>query len=225
MKYYRPGMIFLVFIPLLLIPFLYSEFHKRDFRIIKFNLPERECEEGQICFDISSLYIGSKFDTLFIDQLNESTLSLEFGNFRRKLVSDSISGSFKVTKGIIFKLSSTTEYEKIIKLLNNCEKFKLDFYGLDLIKNQFVLIPRISISFSGPACGGVIFMESKQRFDFLTQIKNYFMFFEFPYHQNWINLILVSYVFFVLFSILMFFKNKSISNRPSSNYQLINNKT
>jgi hypothetical protein len=55
MKYYKAGIISLVLIPMLLIPYVNKEFHKRDLRVMKFNTPAPNYKESPPNYNFKAL--------------------------------------------------------------------------------------------------------------------------------------------------------------------------
>lgn len=148
-KYYRPGLISLLFLPLLFIPFVKNQFHERDLRMLKLNLPA-ECsnldgkessEHAMLEWCNEDVYASNEVDYFSYSSLNDSeiqNLFLHLTNLRK----DSVwlkqkSGNF--LKAYVLTLSVSITYGEIVQLLNLCLKYDIKRYQLDIYKNNFVI--------------------------------------------------------------------------------------
>lgn len=139
-KYYRPGLISLVFLPFLFIPFVKNAFHERDLRIIKFNLPE-ECAniEGKFCNE--DVYASNEVDYLLYSSLNDSEIENFFSHLAQ-LSKDSLWLKTKPSnyqKAYVLTFTDSITYGEIVKLLSLCLKHEIIRYQLDIYKSNFVI--------------------------------------------------------------------------------------
>ncbi|MCP9757397.1 hypothetical protein EGI26_19730 [Lacihabitans sp. CCS-44] len=140
MKYYIPGMISLVMIPIILIAIFTNSFSERNLKVIKLNMPTTNQNEN-LEFSTYHLYHGVELDTFHIERMNLVSIEKQFDKLSC-LRSDSLflkrsRANFK--KGLIFKISLNTDYGSLVNLLNNCIKYDFVFFGLDLAEDNFVV--------------------------------------------------------------------------------------
>ncbi len=140
MKYYTAGMFSLVLIPLILIPVFTKVSKERDLRILRLNMPTTN-RNVDLEFSTYDFYHRIELDTLKLERMDLVSIEKQFDKLSC-LRSDSVflknnKPNFK--KGLMFKISSNTDYEDLVNLLNNCIKYDFKFFGLDLIKDNFVV--------------------------------------------------------------------------------------
>ncbi len=133
-NFYKFGMISLIFIPILCIPFFVLEYARNDLRFLKLNLPEP--------------YYGNSFlfNYTTLDRIRKEVVFKEF-NSQKSTNFDSIFKQFIKVKydstllltlpknyqhGIKTKLNKNTKYKNLVAILNLCEKYKIERYALDL---------------------------------------------------------------------------------------------
>ncbi len=141
MKFYSAGMFSLVLVPMMLIPVFYLSFQEMNNRILKFNIPSTNLN-AEDRFSIYHLYENVFLDSFLLDTMNFISIGQEFDKLAC-LSSDSLflSRNPKVLKkGIMFRMSSKSNYESLINLINQSEKHNLKYYGLDIKNDNFVVI-------------------------------------------------------------------------------------
>lgn len=131
---YRPGMISLLFLPVLLIPFFLVQFKEKDLRMMKLAMPEENgnCETN---FGNECIYQANEVNYYpFYELAPEEIESLFMG------VAAARKESYKsdnYTKTWVLSLDENMEYGDIVYLINLCLKYDVKRFQLDIYKDNF----------------------------------------------------------------------------------------
>lgn len=140
LKFYKVGMISLLFIPAICIPYLKVEYKKRDFRLLKLNMPAPAYGKG-ISYDYSMLDKVRKEAVLKDLDYNDPKLEEKIHEFSKldsnQAFLEKISVDYQY--GYRVRLSNLTSYETLVKLISTCQKYKLTRYALDLRYNEMYI--------------------------------------------------------------------------------------
>ncbi|RYU94425.1 hypothetical protein [Emticicia agri] len=139
-KFYKVGMISLLFIPAICIPYLKVEYKKRDFRLLKLNMPE-PVYRGGWSYDYSMLDKIRKETVLKDFESNNPNLEETIYEFSKLDSNQAFLEKILVNYqyGLRIKLNHKTTYETLVKLLNACKKYKLSRYPIDLRYNEMYI--------------------------------------------------------------------------------------
>jgi hypothetical protein len=143
-KYYSPGMISLIFIPIYTLFFFNSYVKEYDFRYLKLNLPSLDTPKNQddMHFTINSIYRNK--DIIEVGEVAKDTNSIN--NIFEKLANAKIDTTKFKNKnydyGYKFKLRKNMNYGEIVFLLNKCVKDEYKKYGLDVQNDNFVIFQK-----------------------------------------------------------------------------------
>jgi hypothetical protein len=209
-KFYIPGMISLVLLPILLLPKLNSILKDNDFRYIKLNIPDHKSIKKQhFNFSVEAIYRNTEI--VDVGEVSSDTAKIHF--LFEKLEKYSLDSSELKSKkpdfnyGFKFKLSPETSYKQIVYLLDNCLKKQFRRYAFDIQNDNFVVFQKKYESFDLEphkmpfiVCGTYYLNRSireKQENSILTKVKYLF-------HSKIINLILFGYIIFLTVSVLSY---------------------
>lgn len=207
MKYYKTGMISLLFIPLLFIPYLNKEFQKRDLRVLKLNMVVPNYEDGRF-FNFNILDKFREEATLIPIDVSDATLNEKFESLSKQdsnnFFTSNVPKNYQF--GLKIKLHSTSTYADFIKLINLCEINSIERYALDTRHNEFYVFKIFNEAKEElkPSCGGVILVERRK-----TQTKLY------RFIQSYIQILTTLektwgiFMFYVVLCVISFVKFKN----------------
>jgi hypothetical protein len=141
-KFYKVGMISLLFIPAICIPYLKVEYKKRDFRFLKLNMPAPSYGNG-IGYDYSMLDKIRKEAFLKDLDFNDPKLEERIHEFSRLDSNQAFLEQIPVNGyqcGFKIKINSQTTYETFVKLLNICHKYQMQRYAYDLRYDEMYIV-------------------------------------------------------------------------------------
>ncbi len=144
LKFYRIGMISLLFLPMLFIPYVKKEFQKRDLRWLKLNMPSPDYEKSLISFNYYNLD-KIRDETEFIEVNTDNLSELEIESHFKNLIKQHNENFYKNKPesykfGIKIKLGSNSTYNTFVKILNDCAKYKISHYAFDTRYDEFYII-------------------------------------------------------------------------------------
>jgi hypothetical protein len=147
MKYYKPGMLSLVFIPLLCLPFLHSYYYDKYLTSLKVSMPEQiySKPDEEIQFwnysSVDRVKKITKFSQTNLCSTSEEKLDSIFNSFytlkSNKRFLSSVPENFQ--QGIKVKLEKHSSYEQLVNLFSLCEKYNFDYYVLDIRTDEFYI--------------------------------------------------------------------------------------
>lgn len=132
-KFYKIGMISLLFIPIICIPYLKVEYKKRDFRLLKLNMPDPGYRGG-ISYDYSMLDKIRK-EVVFKELgYNASGLESAISEFSELDSNQAFLKTIPIDYqyGLRIKLSNQTSYETFVNLVSLCHKYQVNRYAFDI---------------------------------------------------------------------------------------------
>lgn len=155
MRYYRPGMISLVFIPILFLLFLKMRFEEKDLRILKVNIPLPEFKETDSVpeFNYNTLEDIRKsvhFERFCVEDCNYADLDSLFKRLKERQKDSVFLSGFPAPfkYGLNFKFSANTSYEQFVTLVSLCQKYKYHLFAHDFRHDEFYVYERFDNSFS-----------------------------------------------------------------------------
>lgn len=132
----------MLFIPAICIPYLKVEYKKRDFRLLKLNMPEPS-------YGNSHFYNYSMLDKMrkeaVVKELDCNDPNLETAIHEFSKLDSNQAFLEKIPKadyqyGLKIKLSTKTTYETFVNLINICHKYQVDRYAFDLRYNEMYIV-------------------------------------------------------------------------------------
>jgi hypothetical protein len=156
MKYYRPGMISLVFIPILFVLFLKMRFEEKDLRVLKVNIPLPEFNDldGLPKFDYNTLDDIRKnvhFERFSIENYNYAQLDSLFKSLKESQSNSAFVSRFSspFDYGLSFKFNPNTSYDQFVTLISLCQKYGYPLFAHDLRHDEFYVCNQFDNSHSG----------------------------------------------------------------------------
>jgi hypothetical protein len=142
LKFYKVGMISLLFIPAICIPYLKVEYKKRDFRLLKLNMPEPSYGNSHF-YNYSMLDKMQKEAVVKELDCNDPILETAILEFSKLDSNQAFLEKIPVVDyqyGLKIKLTNQTTYESFVNLVNICHKYQVNRYAFDLRYNEMYIV-------------------------------------------------------------------------------------
>lgn len=134
-RFYQPGLISLVLLPTLLIPFFMKLFEERDLRMMKLNMPE-EYGDCDTTFWHECIYEADEVNYYRFEELSSEEIEKLFIQVAT-IRDDTVFRKKNFKKTWILKLNENMEYGDIVNLLNLCMKYDVKYFQWDIYNDNF----------------------------------------------------------------------------------------
>ena len=153
-KYYSPGIISLILIPLFTLIFSNSYIRENDYRFLKLNLPSIDTpyNNDNMHFTISSIYRNKEIIDVGEVPKDTNSINETFKKLANVKIDSALFKKKNYDFGYKLKLSKNINYGMLVFLLNKCLDGGFKIYGLDFQNDNFVVFQK-TYNFSNESTG------------------------------------------------------------------------
>jgi hypothetical protein len=200
----RPGLISLVFLPMLVLPVLLSKFSEKDYRYLKLNMPvdSKDKSPESFFFTVDNIYKNTEFVEIDLGSINDFKVDSIFQELiKYKLDTlEFLKKSDDYNYGVKFKINHQINYAQIVRLINNCHKFEFKIFALDIYNNNFTVCQKTYSTFKTDTKIGFYCDNSYSVLDDKVS-SSFWIKFKTLFHSKLINFIFFGYFSFLVLSI------------------------